>query len=263
MYSVHARIRRNVVSRLTDFQENRAVRGIVLEHRVERSDLALGGVWVRGTSVSTPAPLAAALTALIEERRADLPPELERRRKECRDVLRNGVYKPTGRGKPASEYLLRSAREGSFPRINGVVDATNLVSLKTLMPISLWDVDRAATRTFVFKLGAAGQSYVFNPAGHAMDLRDLVCGGTVKDGVWSPTVNPVKDGMTTKTNESTTEVAAAIYAPLPAIDDGTLDAACRKLLEWLRSCGSAAAEGACGVLLQGQSRTLAPPATAD
>ena len=63
MYSVHARIRRNVVSRLTDFQENRAVRGIVLEHRVERSDLALGGVWVRGTSVST--PVSARISAVL------------------------------------------------------------------------------------------------------------------------------------------------------------------------------------------------------
>ena len=230
--------------------------GVVLEHQVERNDLALGGVRVRATSVNTPAALTDALSALIEERQADLPPDIEQRRKECRDVLRNGKYKPTGRGKPASEYLLRSARDGTFPRINGLVDATNLVSLKTLMPISLWDVDRARERAFVFRLGEPGLSYVFNPAGNEMDLQDLVCGGTVTEDVWSPLVNPVKDSMKTKTDAETTEVAAVIYAPVSAIGDGTLDAACRDLLGWLRSCGTPDASGDIAILRAGERKTL-------
>jgi DNA/RNA-binding domain of Phe-tRNA-synthetase-like protein len=232
------------------------VTGIVLEHRVERNDLALGCVWTRATSVKTPAPLTEALNVLIEERHAELSPELEQRRKGCRDILRNGVYKPTGRGKPASEYLLRAARDGTFPRINGLVDATNLVSLRTLMPISLWDVGRVAARRFVFRLGEAEQSYVFNPAGHTMDLQDLVCGGAVKDAVWSPSVNPVKDSMATKTNEETTEVAAAIYASASAISDGTLEAACAELLGWLRSCGGPGVEGDHGILRPGERKSL-------
>lgn len=230
--------------------------GIVIENRVERDDLAIGAVWVSGTSVRTPVALADELTALIEERRADLPQPLEDRRKACRDILRNGVYKPTGRGKPASEYLLRSARDGTFPRINGLVDANNLVSLKTLMPISLWDVERAGARTFAFRLGAPEQSYVFNPAGHEMGLQDLVCGGALDDDTWSPLVNPIKDSMLTKTTEQTTEVAAVIYAPASAIADGSLDEACRDLLGLLESCAPSPVMGACAIVGPGERKAL-------
>jgi len=232
------------------------VLGIVLENQVDRGDLALGAVWVSGASVTTPATLTAALDEVIRQRQAELPPALETRRKECRDILRNGKYKPTGRGKPANEYLLRAARDGTFPRINGPVDANNLVSLKTLMPISLWDVGRAEDRTFVFRLGEPEQKYVFNAAGHEMDLQDLVCGGPLIDGVWSPRVNPVKDSMATKTHDDTTEVAAVIYAPASAHEDGTLDAACRDLMHWLTECAPAAVDSAYAILRTGDRKLL-------
>src|SRR5688572_10209828 len=53
-----------------------------------------------------------------------------------RDMLRFGKYKPTGRGKPASEYLLRAAVEDKFPWINNLVDINNWISLKSMLPIS-------------------------------------------------------------------------------------------------------------------------------
>ena len=37
-------------------------------------------------------------------------------RQEVRDLLRHGGHKPTGRGKPSSEYLVRAAGEGKVPR---------------------------------------------------------------------------------------------------------------------------------------------------
>src|SRR5882672_4860154 len=46
-----------------------------------------------------------------------------------RDLLRHGGYKPTGRGKPSSEYLVRAAAEGALRPINAAVDACNAVSL--------------------------------------------------------------------------------------------------------------------------------------
>src|SRR5262249_32748464 len=44
-----------------------------------------------------------------------------------RDLLRfpHGGYKPTGRGKPSSEYLLRAVSEGTLGSINAAVDACN------------------------------------------------------------------------------------------------------------------------------------------
>src|SRR3712207_7695492 len=46
-------------------------------------------------------------------------------------LLRNGGFRPSGRNKPASEYLAQAAREGRFPRINNLVDVNNLVSLRS------------------------------------------------------------------------------------------------------------------------------------
>ena len=39
-------------------------------------------------------------------------------RSAVRDLLRHGGFKPTGRSKPASEYLLRAAREERLTSIN-------------------------------------------------------------------------------------------------------------------------------------------------
>src|SRR5262245_46083008 len=57
-------------------------------------------------------------------------------RQAIRDALRHGGYKPTGRGKPAPEYLARAAAEGSLASINAAVDALNAVSLHSGLPMS-------------------------------------------------------------------------------------------------------------------------------
>src|SRR5262245_36025994 len=59
-----------------------------------------------------------------------------------RDLLRHGGFKPAGRSKPASEYLVGALAEDRFPRINALVDTCNVVSLHSGLPISLVDVDR-------------------------------------------------------------------------------------------------------------------------
>src|SRR6185312_1576641 len=57
-----------------------------------------------------------------------------------RELLRHGGYKPTGRGKPASEYLLRAVGEGALTSINAAVDACNVASLHSGLPISVVDL---------------------------------------------------------------------------------------------------------------------------
>ena len=46
--------------------------------------------------------------------------------------------------RPSGEALARRALRGRFPRINPLVDAGNVASLLTLVPIGLYDLDRAA-----------------------------------------------------------------------------------------------------------------------
>src|SRR6266852_959540 len=64
-------------------------------------------------------------------------------RETVRQLLRHGGFKPTGRSKPASEYLLKAVGEGRLSTINLAVDACNVVSLHSGLPISVVDLHRA------------------------------------------------------------------------------------------------------------------------
>ena len=199
--------------------------------------LRLGVVAAEGVDVGAVVDgLEAFVTGVVAARAGALAPALDARRQAVRDALRGGAYRPTGRSKPASEYLLRAAGEGTFPRVNAAVDAANAVSLDALLPVSLWDRDLAGADTLVVRLGRPGDAYVFNGAGQEIELEDLVCGVLVgPDGVETPTVNPVKDRLATKTTPATRRVGALVYAPFG--DDGALAAATEALAGWLGRCG--------------------------
>jgi DNA/RNA-binding domain of Phe-tRNA-synthetase-like protein len=171
-------------------------------------------VWAEG--IEAPAPTEAmpeVLEALLQRVRTsgeEFVPTAMRQR--VRRMLRYGKYKPSGRSKPASEFLLRAALDGSFPLVNGPVDVNNLVSLESGFPGSIFDADLSG-RHLLLRRGAPGESYVFNPSGQSIDLEDLlvVCRRT-EDG-WEPCGNPVKDSMTTKIRPETRDVVAILYAP--------------------------------------------------
>ncbi|MGK3999761.1 phenylalanine--tRNA ligase beta subunit-related protein [Sorangium sp. So ce1024] len=123
-----------------------------------------------------------------------------------RDLLRHGGYKPTGRGKPASEYLLRAAADGSLGPINAAVDACNAVSLHSGLPISVIDLDRARPPLRI-DVAPAGARYVFNASGQEIDLEGLLC---VFDAE-GPCANAVKDSQRTKTHAGTTRTLSVLW----------------------------------------------------
>jgi DNA/RNA-binding domain of Phe-tRNA-synthetase-like protein len=123
-----------------------------------------------------------------------------------RDLLRHGGYKPTGRGKPASEYLLRAVGEGALSSINAAVDCCNAVSLHSGLPISVVDVE-LATPPFRLGLAPAGTSYVFNASGQTIDVEGLLC---LFDAA-GPCANAVKDSQRTKTRPQTTRTLTVIW----------------------------------------------------
>ena len=136
-------------------------------------------------------------------------------RKAIRDVLRVGGYKPTGRGKPASEYLVGAAREQGLPRVNNLVDINNLVSLMTALPISIFDADQLGDN-IVIRFGRSAESYQFNSSGQIMDLTGIpvVCRAATDESVG----NAVKDSMLAKVGPTTRNVTAVLYGSrqLPA-----------------------------------------------
>src|SRR5687767_8751994 len=130
----------------------------------------------------------------------------EELRAAVRDMLRHGGYKPTGRGKPASEYLVRAAEDGGLRSINAAVDACNVVSLFSGLPISVVDMDLAVA-PFRIATAPTGTAYVFNPAGQEIDVGGLVC---LYDAT-GPIGNAVKDSQRTKTHDQTRATLSVIW----------------------------------------------------
>lgn len=152
-------------------------------------------------------PAPAWLTGLLALE-ADTPVKRDELvRESIRKLLRHGGYKPTGRGKPSSEYLVRAVGEGALGSINLAVDACNAVSLASGLPISV--VDLALARA-PFRIGLAGPeaSYVFNASGQTIDIEGLLCLFDA-DG---PCANAVKDAQRTKTSPATTRTLSVLWA---------------------------------------------------
>jgi DNA/RNA-binding domain of Phe-tRNA-synthetase-like protein len=120
-------------------------------------------------------------------------------RLEVRNLLRHGGFKPTGRNKPASEYLIKAEANGYLGPINVVVDLCNVVSLHSGLPISVVDLDRVEGPLRV-GIAEPGASYVFNASGQTIDIAGLLC----LHDAQGPCANAVKDSQRTKTDEGTT-----------------------------------------------------------
>ena len=160
-------------------------------------------------------------------------------RAQVRDLFRHGGYKPTGRGKPASEYLVKAVGAGKLGPINLAVDACNVVSLHSGLPISVVDLERVEGDLRV-GLAPAEAEYVFNASGQTIKLGGLLC---LFDGA-GPCANGVKDSQRTKTHPGSSRTLSLVW--------GTRQQAGRTAaaVEWYREL--LAAEGAeVEVLLSG------------
>lgn len=136
-------------------------------------------------------------------------------KRSVRDLLRHGGFKPTGRSKPASEYLIKALEKGWLAvdrGINLAVDTCNAVSLHSGLPISVVDAELARA-PWSIGLCPPGASYVFNPAGQIIDVGGLV---SLHDAE-GPCGGPVKDSQRTKTHGGTTSTLTVIWgtAALP------------------------------------------------
>ena len=125
-----------------------------------------------------------------------------------RDLFRHRGYKPTGRGKPASEYLVGAAAAERLGSINAAVDTCNVVSLHSGLPISVIDLDRAAP-PFRIDVPDEGAEYVFNASGQTIRLSGLLCLFDAE----GPCANAVRDSQRTKTHDGTTRTLSVIWAP--------------------------------------------------
>jgi DNA/RNA-binding domain of Phe-tRNA-synthetase-like protein len=123
-----------------------------------------------------------------------------------RALLRHGGYKPSGRGKPASEYLGQALGEGRFPAINLAVDVCNAVSLHSALPISVVDA-QLLEGDLSIQVVPEGTAYVFNPSGQTIDASGLLC----LCDQHGPSGTAVKDAQRTKTGGTTVVTLSVIW----------------------------------------------------
>lgn len=172
---------------------------------LDHPSLLVGVVRAEGVRVGPSEPEAfAALSARVDAA-ADVGDGV---RQAIRRLLKHGGFKATGRNKPASEYLGEAKRRGEWPAILNAVDVNNVLSLETGWPMSVLDLDKCGASLEV-RFGRTDERYVFNQAGHAIDLEGLF-GLAQVDGPMLG--NPVKDAMHAKLEATTSRLIACLWA---------------------------------------------------
>lgn len=186
-----------------------------IDASLQPSPVVMGLVWAEGIQrpmVNDRAPEF--LTEMIlQARKAGEEFISSQMRSSVRKMLRYGKYHPSGRGKPASEFLLQAVLRDQFPLVNCLVDVNNAISLASGLPGSIFDSDISGSHLLI-RRGNPGENYVFNNSGQTIDLQDLILVCYLNGGNWEPCGNPVKDSMTTKVTEKTKNVIAVLYCPV-------------------------------------------------
>ncbi|MHB8968962.1 MAG: hypothetical protein ACYC3X_02675 [Pirellulaceae bacterium] len=199
-------------------------------------DLAVGLVEAAGITI---APPDTALTEHCRSRVAhavDVGPEGgDERRQAVRRMLRAGGFKPSGRNKPAQEYLARTAVDaGPWPVILNAVDVLNVISLSSGLPISLLSLERAGSALLV-RYGAPCERFVFNASAQELDVEGLLSICRYEGLRTIPIGTPVKDSQFAKVVAGDQHVLACLYAPQSAVSAATLSHWSHELAAGLRT----------------------------
>lgn len=135
-----------------------------------------------------------------------------------RAMLRAGGFRPSGRNRPAHEFLSRVC--GGVATISNVVDVNNIVSLTHRLPASVIDAV-VSEGSLVIREGEAGERYVFNRSGQELDLEGLliVCSAT-----GAPIASPVKDSLVAHVTERTSAIVFCAYGSSRMMDASDMEA---------------------------------------
>jgi DNA/RNA-binding domain of Phe-tRNA-synthetase-like protein len=149
------------------------------------------------------------------------------------------LYKALGidptKTRPSNEALLRRALKGeTLYRVNTLVDALNLASLREQLPFGLYDLDRVRPPVRL-RVGAPGEAYEGIRKGPVH-----VDGRPVLVDTEGPFGNPTSDSLRTSITLGTTRCLVVSYAPAgctPDRLDGVLD---RTAATLTKACGGEA-----------------------
>ncbi len=124
--------------------------------------------------------------------------------------------------RPSGEALLRRVLHGDeLPRISTVVDAYNLASMKTIVPISGFDKD-CLNLPFHVRFARKGESFLGIGMNQPAILNDNVLVLTDKNQVLC--IYPYRDADRTKITENTKNVLLICYGAPEITSETLLDA---------------------------------------
>jgi len=155
---------------------------------------------------------------------------------EARDLYKALGLDPT-KNRPSNEALLRRALKGeTLYRINTLVDALNLVSLREQLPFGLYDLQRVHPPVALRK-GLAGEAYEGIRKGTVnVEGRPVLVDAQGAFG------NPTSDSLRTSITLATTRALVVAYAPVQFPGerlDGVLARTAETLVRW---CGGTCTE---------------------
>ena len=176
-----------------------------------RRNVRLGAIEVRGVQVHESSDeLKKLFTGLADEMASqyrDVQPGDIPKVKAVRALFHKTGLDPT-RYRPSSESLLRRAVKGKgLYFVNSAVDAVNYCSLKSLLPMGLYDAGRIHPPV-QFRVAEEGETY----QGIGRDMLHLARFPVLSDSE-GPFGSPVSDSMRTRVGEESTRLLWVIFAP--------------------------------------------------
>ncbi|MET1160086.1 MAG: phenylalanine--tRNA ligase beta subunit-related protein [Thermoprotei archaeon] len=140
--------------------------------------------------------------------------------------------------RPSGEALVRRILRGRFPVIHPIVDAGNIASAETLVPIGIYDLDKAKPP---LKLALSGGGEEFKPIGGKPEKLDPGIPILVDSGGIVLHLYPHRDSELTAVSSSTSRVLI-IGAGVPGVQQGLVRKAVERVVELLGMLGWSSCE---------------------
>ena len=137
------------------------------------------------------------------------------------------------KSRPASEALVRRALRNQFPRVNIVVDAGNIASAYTLVPIGIYDLAKAMAPLYI-RLSRKGE--IFKPIGGKEEVLEEGIPILVDSRGIVMHIYPHRDSVETRVDNFTTKIIT-LAAGVPGVEKDIVIKAVSIVVELLKKVG--------------------------
>ncbi|MFY3740615.1 MAG: DNA/RNA-binding domain of Phe-tRNA-synthetase-like protein [Candidatus Nitrosomirales archaeon] len=136
--------------------------------------------------------------------------------------------------RPSSEALARRfLTNNSIPKINNVVDAGNIASIETLVPIGIYDADKIVG-SVALRLANSNEEFIdISNEKHTLQGKEIVLSDS--NGVMH--VFPYRDSLRTRIADQTKKILI-VGCGVPGIDQGSTKFAVDRTIELIRTLGA-------------------------